>query len=85
MTNLEADIILKEIGKLRVSNNIKLYPFDAWFLFGISNRIYNALILTHQQQKYMLLILYKIKNNCYIEKRRRRNAPKTSTPKAFPI
>lgn len=70
MTNLEAEKILREIGKLRVANKITLYHFDAWFLFGISNRIYRALVLTKQQQKYMLLILYKIKNNTYLKKKK---------------
>ena len=70
MTNLEAEKILKEIGKLRVSKNITLYHFDAWFLFGISNRIYNALILTKQQQKYMLLILFRIKNDSYTKRKK---------------
>lgn len=65
MTNLEAEQILKEIGRHRVIKKITLQSFDAWFLFGISNRIYNALLLTTQQRKYLLLILYKIKNNKY--------------------
>lgn len=68
MTNLEADKILREIGRIRVENKVTLYHFDAWFLFGISNRIYSALLLTKQQQKYMLLILYRLKNNTYLKK-----------------
>lgn len=65
MTNLEAEKILREIGKIRVTNKIALYSFDSWFLFGVSNRIYNACILTRNQQKYMLLILFKLKNGTY--------------------
>lgn len=65
MTNLEAEGILREIGKVRVIKKINLISFDSWFLFGISNRIYNALVLTKNQQKYMLLILYKLKNDKY--------------------
>lgn len=65
MTNLEAEGVLREIGKVRVAKKVSLISFDSWFLFGISNRIYNALVLTKNQQKYMLLILYKLKNDKY--------------------
>lgn len=69
MTNQEAKNVIMEVGRLRIKNNVKLYPYDAWFLFGVSNRIYNALVVTEQQKKYLLLILFNIKNNCYIKKK----------------
>lgn len=67
MTNIEAELIVREIGKVRVQKKINLYSFDAWFLFGVTNRIYSALLLTKAQRRYLMLILYKLKNDKYLK------------------
>lgn len=67
MTNQEVLNTLKEIGRIRYEKRIRLYEFDAWFLFGISMRVNNALLLTAGQKRYLLLVLYKIKNDKYIK------------------
>lgn len=67
MTNLELDLVIKEIGKIRTVKRVKLIDFDAWFLYNIKERIDNAYALTSGQQKYMLLILHKLKENTYKE------------------
>lgn len=68
MTNREAEFIVREIGKLRTKNKINLYYYDAWFLFGITNQIYNASVLSRGQQQYMLIILHKLKEGLYVRK-----------------
>lgn len=65
MTNHEAEMVVREIGRLRFKNKIKLYNFDAWFLFNITNQIYQSRTLTKNQSKYLLLILYRIKEFKY--------------------
>lgn len=86
MTNLEAEVILREIGKVRVAKKITLISFDSWFLFGVSNRIYNALLLTKNQQKYMLLILFKLKNDKYKTLfKGDEDENRTFTPKVKPV
>lgn len=65
MTNHEVTLIIREIGQLRFTNKVRLYSFDAWFLFGIYNRIDNAVIITEGQSKYLLILLHRIKENTY--------------------
>lgn len=68
MNNKEVLFIIKEIGRLKYKNNIKLCNFDCWFLFNITNRVNEAIVVTKDQERYLMQILITIKDNNYKKK-----------------
>jgi hypothetical protein len=70
MTQQEIRDTIKEIGACRFKYRIILQKEDCWFLYNINERIQQAEIITPKQEKYLLLILYLVRENKYTKKER---------------